>query len=98
MSLPRFLFGMLGVLVVFAVATYAATQSIWTTFIQTLLCAVLIQLGYFAAVLFMVWRSADSKQGEKRGHVNGAQSQNPADEAAGSKVQPLPGAQRPRHF
>jgi exopolysaccharide production repressor protein len=98
MSLPRFLFGMLGVLVVFAVATYAATQSIWTTFIQTLLCAVLIQLGYFAAVLFMVWRSKDRKKDEKHGHANSVQSQNPADETAGSKIRPMQGAQRPRHF
>ncbi len=85
MSLPRFLFGMLGVLIVFAVATYVATQSIWATFIQTLLCAVLIQLGYFAAVLFMVWRSKDHRQDEKHGRVNSAQSQNPADETAGRK-------------
>ncbi len=62
MSLPRFLLGMLGVLFVFAIATYVATLSVWTTFIQTLLCAVLIQLGYFVAVLFLVWRGKDKKQ------------------------------------
>lgn len=94
MSLPRFLLGMLGVLVVFAVATYVATQSIWTTFIQTLLCAVLIQLGYFAAVLFMVWRGKDREQDQ----ASSAAPQNSADEKSAGKVRPLSGAERPRHF
>jgi exopolysaccharide production repressor protein len=92
MSLPRFVLGMLGVLVVFAVATFAATQSLWATFLQTLLCAVLIQIGYFAAVLVMVWRSKDRKQGEARSVV----SPNPADEKASGNVQPLSGAEH--HF
>ncbi len=94
MSLPRFLLGMLGVLFVFAVATYFATQSAWTTFIQTLLCAVLIQIGYFAAVLFMVWRSKDRKQDE----ASRTSVQNPVDEKPASKVGSLPGTERPRHF
>lgn len=94
MSLPRFLLGMLGVLFVFAVATYFATQSVWTTLIQTLLCAVLIQIGYFAAVLFMVWRSKDRKQDE----ASRTPVQNPVEEKPASKVRPLPGTERPRHF
>jgi exopolysaccharide production repressor protein len=57
MSFVLFLRGFIGVLVVFAVATYAATQSLWTTFLHTLICAVVIQIGYFAAVLLLVWRS-----------------------------------------
>jgi exopolysaccharide production repressor protein len=92
MPLPRFLLGMLGVLVVFAAVTYGATQSVWSTFIQTLLCAVLIQIGYFGAVLFMVWRSKDSKQDEAQ------RAPNPTDESPAAKVPPLPGTQRPRHF
>jgi exopolysaccharide production repressor protein len=61
MSLLRFLFGMLAVLVVFAAETYFVTQSLWTALSQTLICAVLIQLGYFVAILFLVWRSKDEK-------------------------------------
>jgi exopolysaccharide production repressor protein len=94
MSLPRFLLGMLGVLFVFAIATYVATQSAWTTFIQTLLCAVLIQIGYFVAILFMVWRSKDRKQDE----AGRAPVQNPVEEKPVSEVRPLPGTERPRHF
>ena len=92
MSLPRFLLGMLGVLFVFAIATYVATLSVWTTFIQTLLCAVLIQLGYFIAVLFLVWRGKDKKQDQ----ASSVAPQSPADEKSGSKVRPLSGAERPR--
>jgi exopolysaccharide production repressor protein len=57
MSFVLFLRGFIGVLVVFAIATYAATQSLWTTFLHTVICAVVIQIGYFAAVLLLVWRS-----------------------------------------
>ena len=54
MSFLLFLRGLIGVLVVFAIATYAITQSAWTTFINTLICAVIIQVGYFIAILFMI--------------------------------------------
>ncbi|HEV2506507.1 MAG TPA: exopolysaccharide production repressor protein [Mesorhizobium sp.] len=65
MSFLLFLRGFIAVLVAFAVASYAITQSAWTTFIQTLICAVIIQVGYFIAILFMVWRSGETrKRGE----------------------------------
>lgn len=65
MNFLLFLRGLIGVLVVFAIANYAITQSLWTTFINTVICGVLIQLGYFVAVLFLVWRSgAPKKQAE----------------------------------
>jgi exopolysaccharide production repressor protein len=64
MSFPLFLRGFLGVLVVFALTTYLFTGSLWSTFIQTAICAVLIQIGYFAAVLFMVWRSTGTQKAE----------------------------------
>jgi exopolysaccharide production repressor protein len=56
MSFVLFFRGMVATLIVFAVATFALTQSVWTTFISTVICAVIIQVGYFLAVLFMVWR------------------------------------------
>lgn len=64
MSFPLFLRGMLLVLVVFAITTYVVTQSLWTTVINTALCAVLVQAGYFVGVLVMVWRSRGSRTGE----------------------------------
>ncbi|MGH6760740.1 MAG: exopolysaccharide production repressor protein [Phyllobacterium sp.] len=56
MTFPKFLAGFIGVLVAFAITTYAMTQSLWTTLVQTLICAVIIQVGYFSAVLFLVMR------------------------------------------
>lgn len=75
MSFLLFLRGLIGVLVVFAIASYAITQSAWTTFIQTLICAVIIQVGYFIAVLFMVWRSGETRnrgEGLARGESTAA--------------------------
>lgn len=66
MSFLLFLRGLIGVLIAFAIASYAITHSAWTTFIQTLICAVIIQVGYFIAILFMVWRSDETK---KRGEI-----------------------------
>lgn len=64
MSLPRFILGMLSSLLVFAVATFFITHSIWTTLLGTLLCALVIQVGYFLVVLFLVFR--DPKSGKDR--------------------------------
>lgn len=57
MSLPVFLRGLIVLLVAFAVATYAITGSAWSTLVDTAICAVLVQVGYFAVVLFLVWRT-----------------------------------------
>ncbi len=58
MSFMLFLRGFLGALAAFAIVTYVATQSWRTTLINTVICAVIIQIGYFAAVLAMVWRAS----------------------------------------
>ena len=59
MSFLLFLRGFLGALAAFAVVTYIVTQSLWTTLIDTVICAVIIQVGYFVAVLAMIWRSPE---------------------------------------
>jgi len=61
MNFPKFLVGMLGVLIAFAITTYTLTHSLWTTLIQTLICAVVIQIGYFGAVLLLVMRERPRK-------------------------------------
>ena len=58
MSFPLFLRGMLFALAAFAITTYFLTQSIWLTVLWTVLCAVIIQVGYFVGVLLMVWGQA----------------------------------------
>jgi exopolysaccharide production repressor protein len=55
---PRVFVSMIGALLVFAIVTYAMNGSFWTTVFQTVLCAVLLQVGYFVGVLFMVWKAA----------------------------------------
>lgn len=65
MSFLLFLRGLVGVLLVFAAATYLMTHSLATTLVRTVVCGLLIQVGYFAVVLFLVWRSTD--RGEAKG-------------------------------
>ncbi|HEV7249472.1 MAG TPA: exopolysaccharide production repressor protein [Shinella sp.] len=64
---PRFFLSMLLALVAFAVVTYLATGSFATTAIQTLVCAVLIQLGYFATMLYLVRQEAKARKSELDG-------------------------------
>ncbi|MGG6892840.1 MULTISPECIES: exopolysaccharide production repressor protein [Rhizobium] len=56
MYAPRVFISMLGTLVVFAIATYFLTNSLSTTLIETAICAVLLQIGYFLGVLYLVWK------------------------------------------
>lgn len=53
-KLQRFLIGFIAVLLVFGTVTYAYSQNFWTTLVQTLICAFVIQVGYFLIVLAMV--------------------------------------------
>ncbi|NEI72646.1 exopolysaccharide production repressor exox [Rhizobium lusitanum] len=61
MYAPRVFISMLGTLVVFAIATYFLTNSLWTTLIETIICAVLLQIGYFLGVLYLVWKERKSR-------------------------------------
>lgn len=94
MSLPLFLRGLVLVLVAFAIATFAITQSWWTTLVNTALCALLLQLGYFAAVLLLIWRSGRPDQ---EGHAR-RQSESASANAGQAKVDgetaPVPGVGR----
>lgn len=62
MYAPRVFISMLGTLVVFAVATYFLTNSFWTTLIETAICAVLLQIGYFIGVLYLVWKERKARE------------------------------------
>ncbi len=61
MYAPRVIFSMLGALAVFAVATYWLNGSLSGTAIKTVICAVLLQAGYFGGVLYLVWRESRSR-------------------------------------
>ena len=56
MYAPRVFFSMIGALLTFAVATYFIHGSFYTAFIQTLICAVILQVGYFIGILVLVSR------------------------------------------
>lgn len=56
MYAPRVFFSMIGALLAFAVATYFIHSSFYTAFIQTLISAVILQVGYFVAILVLVAR------------------------------------------
>jgi exopolysaccharide production repressor protein len=94
MSFALFLRGFVIVLVVFAITTYVVTGSPWTTFIQTVICAVLIQIGYFVAVLFLVWRSPKTQAEAPKSEANQGL---PKEQQPAANVAPLPGAPRSDH-
>lgn len=54
MYAPRVFVSMICALLVFAVATYFIHGSFYTAFLQTLLCLVIIQVGYFIGVVVLV--------------------------------------------
>lgn len=62
MYAPRVFASMLGALIVFAVSIYLLTGSVGTTLWQTVLAAVLLQIGYFIGVLVLVARAARQKR------------------------------------
>jgi exopolysaccharide production repressor protein len=97
MSILLFLRGLIGVLAVFAIATYAFTQSAWTTFVYTALSAVLIQIGYFVAILFLVWRPAQSDNGKRKATLDElAKAPSEEDQPTGN-IARLRGIPRSRH-
>jgi exopolysaccharide production repressor protein len=61
MYAPRVFVSMLGALGVFAVATYVLSGSVSGTLIKTVICAILLQAGYFGGVLYLVWKESRSR-------------------------------------
>jgi exopolysaccharide production repressor protein len=95
MSFLLFFRGLVLALVTFAVVTFFITHSWWATIVHTILCGILIQIGYFAAVLFLVWRSHGKKDaGEKPERREPKIAENGSAKPAASR---LPNASRSRH-
>ncbi|BCH23906.1 hypothetical protein MesoLjLc_35700 [Mesorhizobium sp. L-8-10] len=97
MSLPRFLIGMFSVLVVFAISTYVATGSIGRTLVQTLICAVLLQLGYFLVVLFLVAREGRKPEREDTEIRGGEPARLPETESFFGRIRHLTDFLRSRY-
>ncbi|MER9266112.1 exopolysaccharide production repressor protein [Mesorhizobium sp. M0410] len=52
-----------------ALIVYFASHSIRTVVVTTLACSLLLQLAYFASVLFLIWRSGCvSRAGQRAEH------------------------------
>ncbi len=56
MYAPRVFVYMTGVLIVSAVSAYLISGSVLAAFLYTLICAVILQVGYFVGVLYLVSR------------------------------------------
>ncbi|MER8469438.1 exopolysaccharide production repressor protein [Mesorhizobium sp. M1328] len=54
-----------------ALIVYFASHSIGTVVITTLTCSLLLQLAYFASVIFLIWRSGCvSRAGQRAEHFD----------------------------
>src|ERR1700712_1548636 len=62
MYAPRVFVSMIGTLAVFAIATYFLSHSLTTALVETAICAVLLQIGYFAGVLFLVRKAEKARR------------------------------------
>ncbi|MBZ9739629.1 MULTISPECIES: exopolysaccharide production repressor exox [unclassified Mesorhizobium] len=57
MSLPKFIVGMLFALAIVVAWSWLGGASLGTTLLRVVICAVVIQAGYFAVVYAMIARS-----------------------------------------
>ncbi|TGS37752.1 MULTISPECIES: exopolysaccharide production repressor exox [unclassified Mesorhizobium] len=57
MSLPKFILGMLFALSIVVAWSWLGGASLGTTLLRVMICAVVIQAGYFAVVYAMIARS-----------------------------------------
>ena len=62
MYAPRVFISMLGAHGVFAVATYWLSGSLSGMIIKTVICAILLQAGYFGGVLYLVWKESRERR------------------------------------
>lgn len=74
---PRALISMLAVLMVFAGVTYILNGSIITTVWQTIVCAILIQAGYFVAILFLVRKENRLRRADPSVHSTRRETRRP---------------------
>ncbi|MEJ6782832.1 exopolysaccharide production repressor protein [Aminobacter sp. Piv2-1] len=57
MTLPKFVFGMVIVIIIVSIWSYLDAASWGTILLRGVICAVILQVGYFLVVLAMVLRS-----------------------------------------
>lgn len=91
MKLPRFVLGLIGALLAFFVVTYLLTGSLWSSILETVLCAILIQVGYFIVMLLMVARTKPGETASERSPEGDAHSveDRPANPSHARKINAL---------
>lgn len=77
MYAPRVFVSMLATLAVFAVAAYVMSGSFWTALGETVLCAVILQVGYFIGIVYLVRREKAQMESERS--QDGASAKSRAD-------------------
>ena len=85
MSAPRVFAGMFVTIIVFAIVTYCMTGSLVITVLESIAAAILLQLGYFLCIGYLVWKQA------KRAAASGATDLiNSAESLRDNKISHLP--------
>lgn len=87
MHAPKVFFSMIGALLVFAATTYYLSGSLSDTIIKTVVAAVIVQVGYFAVIVYFVAREAKARKA-----ALGKQEQARASQPEASKAPSLPEA------
>lgn len=72
MYAPRVFVSMIGVLVVFGIAAYVMSGSFLAALGWTVLCAVILQVGYFLGIVYMVKREQEERAEKARSERAGA--------------------------
>jgi exopolysaccharide production repressor protein len=62
MGAPRVFVSMFGTLIVFSIAIYGLTGSLATALIETIASAIILQVGYFACIVFLSWKAAKMRR------------------------------------
>lgn len=62
MHAPKVFFSMIGAILLFAAATYYMSGSISDTIIKSIIAAVVLQVGYFMAIVYFVVKEAKSRK------------------------------------
>lgn len=62
MRAPKVFFCMIAVLLVFAASTYQLSGSISETIIKSIIAAIVLQVGYFIAIVYFVAREAKARK------------------------------------
>lgn len=62
MRAPKVFFCMIAVLLVFAASTYQLSGSVSETIIKSIIAAIVLQVGYFIAIVYFVAREAKARK------------------------------------